>query len=448
MATTMDTTALAYQFKRVYGDTIAELFARHTMTYNQFAKSSRKAQYRPGGAGYYFSVRQADPQAVGGRAENAYLPEPLPSEGTQGHISPKLIYAVIRMSGLAIEAGKGNLAAFVEAQGDATMGAYKALVDDLNRMCHGDGYGLLATLSSSSDTLSTSTTWTITCDNDVGVRYLRRGMIVDFYDGTAIDQSSVASRIASIDPINKTAEMEAVAATGAGGSAYQAYHPITAARTYTIAAAAVPDGAYVVRYGARLATHATTNAFYELMGLLGMYDDGTRLASFEGITISSNPEFKANIISNSGVNRELSIDLMLASMDMSVARSGERPTLIRMGLGQRRKYFGLLAPDIRYSPGELKGGYETLKFSQDAGVSIIVDPMTQPNKLFFEPEGAIKRYELTPIGWGGFDPNKMHWRENYDQATMFLRTYTNLGVEKRNALTLLDDLVEPSHMPF
>ena len=437
----LDTTSLAYQFKRVYGDKITDLFARHTMTYNQFDKSPRKAAVRPGGAGYYFSTRQGDVEGIGGRAENAYLPEPIDGDGVQGVITPKLIYAVIRMSGLAIEAGKGDVAAFVDAQGDATMNAYKALVNDLNRQCHGDGYGLLGTTSAVA-TPATGATWTATFDNDRGVRYMKKGMICDFYNSTAIDQSASSVRIASINNATRVVTFEAAA------NLYRAYHPLTAAQSYSNAASSIASGSFLVRYGARAASHATTNASYELTGLNGMYDDGTLLASFEGITIANDPEFKANILSNSSVNRELTIDLMLAAVDMSSSLSTESPDLIRMGLGQRRKYFALLSPDIRFAPAVLKGGYETLSFSQNAAIDILVDPVTQPNRLYFEPKTAIKKYELKPIGWGGFDANKMHWRQDYDQATMFLSTYTNLGVENRPSLTLLDDLAEPANTPF
>lgn len=92
------TTTLAYQFKRVYGDKITDLFGRHTMTYNEFEKSSRKSSYRPGGAGYYFSTRQGDHEGVGARWEGVYLPQPLAGAGVQGVITPRQIYAVIRQS--------------------------------------------------------------------------------------------------------------------------------------------------------------------------------------------------------------------------------------------------------------------------------------------------------------------------------------------------------------
>ncbi len=443
----LDTTTIGYQLKNVYGDRVTDLFKRQAMTYNLFAKSSRKSTYKPAGAGYVFSTRQAANESVGGRAEGALLPEPLAGDGVQGSISPKLLYAVIRLSGLAIEAGKGNIAAFVDAQGDAIMDSYKALISDLNRQCHGDGYGLLGTLSAAA-TPSTSSEWTVTCVNDRGVRYLRKGMIVDFYTGgTTLDVSAAAQRIASVNPNAQTIEMETIT-TGASAGTYQASHPLAAARSATLATANVLASAEIVRYGSRIQAHTTSAASYEMMGLNGIYDDGTLLAAFEGITVTADPEWKANVMDNSSVGRELTIDLMLAAMDMTSSRSDMEAGIIRMGIGQRRKYFGLLAPDIRFQPLTLKGGYEKLAFSQNGSVSIIVDPYTQPNRLYFEVEGAIKKYELTPIGWGGFEPQKMHWRQDYDEGTMFLRTYTNLGTEKRNCLTLLDDLTEPASAPW
>lgn len=439
---TLDTSAIAFQLKRVYGNKITDLFNRQPMTYNLFSKSNRKAQVKPAGAGYFFSVRQGAIESVGGRAEGTFLPEPITGDGVQGTISPKLLYGVLRLSGLAIEAGKGNLGAFVDAQGDAVMDTYKALISDLNRQCHGDGYGLLGTLSTTSDTLSTSTTWTVTMDNDRGTRYVRKGMIVDFFESTAFDQSSVASRVFSVNPSTRVVTMEANAST------YKAKHPLVAAQSYTVSAATIASGAEMVRYGSRAAVHATTNASYELTGLNGMFDDGTLLAAFEGITVSTDAEWKANILGNSDVNRELTTDLMLSSIDTSAARSDSDVGMIRLGLGQRRKYFGLLEPDVRYAPGQYKGGYEKLTFSQNGAIEMVVDPYTQPNRMYFEPNDAIKKYELTPIGWGGFDPNRMHWRQDYDEGTMYLRTYANLGVEKRTALTLLDDLTEPTSAPW
>ncbi|HHT9147318.1 MAG TPA: hypothetical protein ACFYD4_16820, partial [Candidatus Wunengus sp. YC61] len=63
---------------------------------------------------------------------------------------------------------------------------------------------------------------------------------------------------------------------------------------------------------------------------------------------------------------------------------------------------------------------------------------------FFMPDGVIKKYELTPLGWGNLDGSQLHQRASYDEYDAFLRIYTNLGAEQRNNLTLLYDLQEPT----
>ncbi|MCK5613675.1 hypothetical protein KAR91_68050, partial [Candidatus Pacearchaeota archaeon] len=319
---TIDNDAIAYQYKRVYGDLITDLYKRHVMTYNQFEQSSRKAKVTPYGAGFYFGLRTKDVEGVGGRNPNgsAFLPEPIAGAGVQGVISPKAIYAVIRMTGMAISAGKSDIGALVEAQGDATMNAYNSLVSDLNRQCHGDGFGGMAVLSTTSDTLSTSATWTVTCDNDLGTRYLKDGMIVDFYESGTFDITSKASRISSINPNTRVVTMEK------NDSGYITYHPLTVSST--VSAGTIASAAVMCRYGARSSTtHDTANAAYELTGLLGMFDDGTLIDAFEGVTISTYPKFKANILENSSVNRELSEDLMLAGVDLTQTRSDSMATL-------------------------------------------------------------------------------------------------------------------------
>jgi hypothetical protein len=431
-----DLTAIADTLKYAYGTSLQNQFADEKTTYNMFPKSPRQ----PRGLGYVFGLRYARAQGVGARRESEILPDPLSGKYDQGTIVPKYIYGSLRLTGPAIEAAKGDYAAFVNSMTDSVNDIYASMVRDLNRQSCGDGFGLLATLSAASDAVTTSgsTTWTITCDNDMGVKRLIPGMVLDFFDSTAIDQSSVASRISSVNYAAKTAEMEPNDGT------YKTNHPIVAARSYTITTDAVPTGAFAVRIGAREATHATTNTPVEMTGLDGIFDDGTLLASFEGVTVASNPQWKANVLSNSGVNRELTIDLMLQGLDLTRVQSGVNVRTMRMGLGQRRKYANLLMPDVRFAPTQLLGGYETLTFSGgDGAVKIIVDPDLSPNKIYCEPDGIIQRYEMTPLGWGNLD-QQIHQRSGYDEWDQFLRLYTNLGCEQRNCLTVIKDLVEPS----
>jgi len=429
-----DLTAIADTLKIVYGEGIANQFPDEQITYNQFPVSDRK----PKGLGYQFSIRYARAQGVGARKESAILPEPLAGKYDKSTILPRYAYGSLRMTGPAIEAAKGDIAAFVDGLADSVDDIYESLVNDLNRMSWGDGFGLIATMSAAV-TPSTTTPWTVTCDNDLGVMRAVEGMIIDFYAAAgAIDQNVVSQRIVSVDPIAKTITFETLTTD------YQAQHPIVAARTYTIAAAAIPTLSQIVRYGAREAAHATTNTPIEITGLDGIYDDGTLLATFQGILVASYPKWQANILANSGVDRELSIDLLLQGVDVMRTAAKKKPGMMRMGLGQRRKYANLLLPDVRFAPAELMGGYEVLTFSAgDGSIKMLIDPMCTPGNIYLEPDGTIMKYEMMPIGWGNLD-QQIHQRAGYDEWDQFLRIYTNLGCEQRNSLVKITDLVEPS----
>ncbi|MBL0716796.1 MAG: phage major capsid protein [Desulfosarcina sp.] len=426
--------AIQDTLKIVYGEGIVNQFADETTLYNLFSKSSRK----PSGLGYQFSLRNARAQGVGARKESIFLPEALVGKTDKSTILPKYNYGTLRLSGPMIYAAKGNVGAFVDGLADSVDDIYKSIVTDLNRQCAGDGFGLLATLSAASDVLSVAAEWDVTCDNTAGIQRCIEGMVVDFYTSAgAIDQSSVASRIVNVDPATNVITMEA------NTGAYMAKHPIEAARSYVIVAEAVPDAARVVRYGAREASHATTNTPIEMTGLDGIFDDGTLLATFQDITVASSPKWRANRIHNSATPRALSLDLMLQSIDVSRVKSGKKIQTMILGVGQRRKYANLLIGDVRFAPTTLKGGYEVLTFSAgDGSIEMVVAPDVSPGKIFFMPNGVIKKYELTPLGWGNLD-QQMHQRSGYDEWDQFLRVYSNLGCEERNSLTLLTDLIEP-----
>jgi hypothetical protein len=430
-----DLTAITETLKNVYGAGLQAQFVDERTTYNQFPKSERA----PRGLGYVFGARYARAQGVGARRESEILPVPLAGKYDQGLIKPRYVYGSIRLSGPAIEAAKGDVSSFVDGLSDAVNDIYQSLVNDLNRQACSDGFGLLGTLSGNSDALTTSsTTWTVPLDNDMGCKRCVPGMLVDFFNSTAIDQSAIASRIASVDFAGKSIEMEF------NDSSFKTSHPLIAARSYTVATDVVASGSFMVRMGAREASHATSNTPVEITGIEGIFDDGTLLSTFENIAVATAPWWKANVLGNSSVNRELTVDLMLQAIDLARTQSGRKITTMRMGLGQRRKYAGLLMPDVRFAPSELKGGYETLTFSAgDGTVKMVIDPDLPTNKIFMEPDGVIQKYEMTALGWGNLD-QQIHQRAGYDEWDQFLRLYTNLGCEQRNCLVLLKDLVEPS----
>lgn len=436
MTTYSDLTNLVEILKNVYGEGLRNQFNDEKMTYNTFPKSDRK----PAGAGYIFGIRYSRNQSTGGRSESGKLPTPLTGKKDQGTILPRYHYGTLRITGPAIERAKGNEAAFVDALADEMDDLYSSLVVDMNRAAHMDGFGKIGVLSAAM-TPSTTVPYTGTFDNDLGVRYMQEGMLVDFYDSTGATCSTtcVGQRIKSINPSTKVVTFEASVAT------YKNDHPDSTIAGYTNDATPIAAGSMAVKMGTREAAWASTDVATDMMGLEAMYDDGTLLATFENIVVATYPKWAANILSNSAVNRELSVDLMLQACDVTRMVSGFSVKRMRMGLGQKRKYVNQLLPDVRFQPTVLKGGYETLTFAAgDGSVELFIDPMTQPNKIYCEPDGIIQKYELTPLGWGNLDGSNMARRAGYDEWDLFLRLYTQLGCEQRNCLTKISDLVEPS----
>jgi len=439
MALYADLTNLADVLKNVYGEGLTNQFNDEKVTYNMFPKSERK----PAGNGYVFGIRYARAQSTGGRAESAKLPDPQTGTKDQGTVVPKYLYGSIRITGPAIERAKGNPDAFVDSLADEVDDIYQSLVVDMNRMCHWDGYGQLGRTSVALSTVPASS-YAVTFDNDIGIMYMQEGQAFDFYASAgatipgATGSAVHGQRILSIAPSTKVVVVT-------NGTDFTTNHPYASAYTNGVGLNTLEAGAIAVKMGARDLAWTANDTPVELIGLDGIFDDGTNLNTFEGINADNIPAWRANIISNSSVNRELSIDLMLNACDLTRTRSGQNVSKILMGLGQRRKYANLLLPDVRFAPTVLKGGYETLSFAGgDGSLEIVYDPVCQPNRMYFFPENIIQKYELTPLGWGNLDNSQLHQRAGYDEWDAYLRIYTNLGCEQRNNLTLLKDLVEPS----
>ena len=441
-----DLTAITDTLKFVYGQGITNQFADEKTTYNLFPTSERK----PRGLGYEFGIRYARAQGTGARAEGERLPDPLVGKFDKGRIVPKYIYGSIRLTGPMIEAAKSDVAAFVDGLSDSVDDIYQSIVVDLNRMAYADGMGKLGLVDGSNTLgMDTDNPWSITFNSATGVKYFKPGMLVDFYNtaGTKPTPTAtrknwcIAARVSAVYPSTNKVKFES---DGGLTGNYRTNHPLyTAVRTVT--KDTISTNMVAVKAGARAATQTFTSATArEMMGLLGIYDDDSLLSQFEMIDTGDYPDWRANKLWNSGVNRELSIDLLLQALDLTRVVSGKSANRMFMGLGQRRKYANLLMPDVRFQPTVLKGGYETLTFAGgDGTVTMVVDPMCYNEHIFLEPAGIIQKYEMAPLGWGDMG-QEWHQRQGYDEFDKFLKLYTNLGVEFRNCLTLLKDLVEPN----
>src|SRR5574343_222398 len=214
MSTYADTTNLANALKTVYGDGLRKQFEDEQITYNLFPKSDRS----PKGKGYTFGLRIARNQSTGGRAESGKLPDPMTGKKINGKITPAYLYGSLRITGPAIEAAKGNEAAFVDGLADEIEDIYQSILVDMNRQMHWDGYGQLGRCTAASSAASNAT-YAVTFDNDLGIKYFVEGQLVDFYSSagaTCVGSSAsaiFAQRVSNVNPSTKVVTFVANATT-------------------------------------------------------------------------------------------------------------------------------------------------------------------------------------------------------------------------------------------
>ena len=350
---------------------------------------------------------------VGARGEGTNIPTAGEQSYKESKIKAKYQYGRISLTGPVIAASQGDKGAFASALTQEIKGMRNDLRNDMNRQCWGvaldsgagaGNSGVLAT------TTSNGGVTTLACANDTGVRYLKTGMSV-------VIGTPGASALTNAD---------AVSITDVDGSA----------KTVTIALTTVATGDVVVR-GDSTSAHSYTN---EITGLSSIVHDDDDI-DLQTVDVSANTEFKAHVESNSGVKRDLSLELMQLALDACDEKGGEEPDLIMGHHSMRREYVNLLTSDVRYAPEQMRAGFKTLTYAGgNQPIPILFDKHAPYHKLYFINTGDIKQYVMKDWGWADRDGAVLSRQSDQDSWEAFMCWYGNLGCEVRNTHAVITDL--------
>lgn len=124
--------------------------------------------------------------------------------------------------------------------------------------------------------------------------------------------------------------------------------------------------------------------------------------TYAGIDRSTYPQWASNVLSNSGVSRPLSLDLMRQMRRTIYVASGLKPDLIICDPEQHEKYAKLLQNERRYIDhvrirGEkitLDAGYHVLEFD---GIPVVEDAKCTAGKMAFINTRFLKFFTLPPM---------------------------------------------------
>ena len=363
-------------------------------------------------------------QGVGAYAEMGAIPQAGRQQHVNGAIPMRFISGRIQLSKQVMVASNGPRKAFENAMD----GEMRRLVTDIKaeraRMIFGDGKGVLALVNGDPGTGTT-----VTVDGPGGVagatngsRFISPNMLVTFV------RPATGAIVGSAD--------ETVSTVPAAGTTFT-----TGSAVHTD----VADNDYVVRANkAGLTDVSDTSYNKEPMGLRGLVDDGTYVATLHGINRTTYPLFQSNVINVAGA---LSADVIQRAIDMADQRGEGNTDVMFMHHSVRRAYINLTDDRRRYMGGDsldagtkaAKGG--SLSFG---GIPIKVDKRAPYGMVFGCDKSTFQRYVEIGGEWadesGAVLKQVGSGTSLVDAYEAFYRIWDNFACDKPAANWRLDNV--------
>lgn len=308
-----------------------------------------------------------------------------------------------------------NRGSFVSAYKTEVDGGMKNTYRALNRMLHSDGTDALGFWTTADDTSGTN------IDDGQGNGFpihLESGAtVLDLVD--ASDNSTLVGNSITVTRGAETSSNMAITWSG------------------TVSGSA--DGDYLVM---------EDSLGYAPMGIRGIISasDPTLLSGgLHGLTVAANPDWKAQVFTNSGTNRALTIPLMEQVLTEIELRSNGKVEFLMCNGRVKDKYVAVLIADQRQtSPTKLKGGYTSYDFN---GLNFIVDSQCRRNTIYFiDPSSMDFLTATNGIAWSNYSGNQWQLKagsSGYSDAVQaFLRIEGNLACKSRSSNGVLGDLTD------
>jgi hypothetical protein len=345
------------------------------------------------------ALRVKRPQGIGVRAAG----ETLPTAKSTGYLTTTVTltrnYARLSFDRPTLKSG--NLDAIAQTLDTDMEGVTDAFALDEMRQMMLDGSGAMCRIST---TGATGTTFVV--DDS---RYLEPGMVIDAY------------------------------AAKTGGSATIDSVEITTVdyNTHTVVLPSCTWGTndYVFR---------EDNRGLEANGLSSIIDDGTGTVTLQGLSRSSYPIWKANLVS--GAAGPLSIDMLLQAYNTSVKVGGKEPNFIGSDYDSQRMYVALLSPTTRHvNTLTLKGGFQGLGFTGGGKeIGWFVDRYFPSGSIYFMHTPSFVIVEMGEAEWVDDDGAVLSRISDVDEVECYLAHYWQLAVDRCNVNTRLYNYVSPA----
>lgn len=359
------------------------------------------------GRRFFFAIETGYSEAVGTVPESAPLPAPGNRTGVDATVYPMFTYATVQLSGPAVEQAKSNKGAFADAMDREVNGMVTNVAMHMNRIRFNDGTGAMGQVASVAGNVITMTQGT-------NMVYFRPNQVLSVITGpnrTGALRTGTMT-VQSVDPINFNITVNAVV-TG------------TSANDWLMLA--------------NNQQNPNTNLF-EAMGLLGVVDDGTYAATLQGVSRTSYPIWKANVLNagTASANADLTLRLLRQAFTRARIYGKSEPDLILSTDGVRDAYIGLIEPDRRYvDTYEIDGGFEAVAYSNGGKkIDWVTDKDCPLNTVFILNTKDLRNFYVFKGRWD--DTTGSIWKQAQvsgayvDAYWAYWKAYWNFGAKRCN----------------
>lgn len=345
---------------------------------------------------------------VGARAEGGTLP----TAGRQGYAEERVLlrynYGRIALTGPVIRAMRSDKGSFVRAVDSETKGVVRDLKRNVNRQVFGTSDGVIVRVGAG----STTTVVNFAADaTEAQKRQIEVGAVIDI--GTASPFTSVGTG----------REVTAVTDTN-----------FTVTPAFGIAPAA---GDSVVTSG----SGGSGGAQRELTGLQTIVAASGTLFNVDPTTT---PVWASTVLGNGGTPRPLTENLLSKALHKNQIAGGSDIELFVTSDGAERAYAAQLQAEKRFpNTLDLKGGYKAISISAGGKeVGLLWDRDAPNGRVFGLALSHLTQHESSDWEWMDEDGSVLSRVSGVDAYEATLFKYHELTTDKRNAHTLITDVIE------
>lgn len=360
-----------------------------------------------GGRQVVIPVRRGGGQGLGARSRGQALPNARRQLLNAMKFPMKKVISRVQIEGEAWRATEGaGKKAFVSMIVEEIDDALQSFSKDLNQQLYNDGTGKRTTVSTGLAANPAGGDITV-----VSAQWISEDMEIDVYSAGAANPSMQNIVVTAVDRSTGIVSLDQI--------------PVDISATDEI--------------------YRAGNKGNELMGLEGIVQDASGLATLQNITISTSPWFRATVLDNAGSTRPLTLDLMENIFNAAMSQDNVAPDLLVCDYTQKKAYKNLLTNDVRFvraagKPTQMDGGAEALSYNN---VPFIYDVDCQSGRVYaLKKAKYLRMFQQTGYQWISSPDKKNVWdrvtdRDSYEAVAVF---EGELACLRRNVFSRVEDL--------